>query len=467
MYKFRIVRVFEMLFIVMLFSFCSGCSNSPTLLSIEITPTNPSINTGTTQQFTANGTYSDNTIEDITSSVIWSSGTASVATISASGLATATSEGTSVITATLNSVSSTSNLTVDSSSLPNISLAGVYASGSTVDGENYFAVVWQGNSDGTLTAIDLSDPMDTNSTARSIFLGEDTIYAAGSHQPDGSEYDLPTIWEIDNGGSPVRTVLDFPEIPLETVTNGQVFSIYVSGTDVYSAGLYQYSDGAKQGAVLWKNAEAVDLNHTSDDIEAYSVYVIGTDAYVVGVDYASSVGIIWKVGEDDTVTEQELPNAIMVSSISGDGVKIFVAGVTDEGVPAIWIIEDGDITSSTKIELTDYPSTTPLSLHVNGTDLYLAGEDDTDSENTTPILWKIEDSGTGTITTISPSTGIAAHSICAKGTNVYAMGTDVGWSLTDPAVGWAITDNMDGAVSNLTFPNNAGSISEISCQQDN
>jgi uncharacterized protein YjdB len=77
-----------------------------TLTSIAVTPAAPSITAGATQQFTATGTYSDNSTANITSSVTWTSGTTSVATINAAGLATAVSAGSSTITATLSGISS-------------------------------------------------------------------------------------------------------------------------------------------------------------------------------------------------------------------------------------------------------------------------------------------------------------------------------------------------------------------------
>ena len=80
-------------------------STTPTLTSIAVTPANPSITKGTTQQFTATGTYSDNSTANITSQVSWTSGTTSVATITSSGLATGVAAGSSTITATLGSVS--------------------------------------------------------------------------------------------------------------------------------------------------------------------------------------------------------------------------------------------------------------------------------------------------------------------------------------------------------------------------
>ena len=76
-----------------------------TLVSIAVTPANPSIAKGTTQQFTATGTYSDSSTANITSSVTWGSGTTATATISAGGLATGVAAGTSTINATSGTIS--------------------------------------------------------------------------------------------------------------------------------------------------------------------------------------------------------------------------------------------------------------------------------------------------------------------------------------------------------------------------
>lgn len=83
----------------------------PTLTSITVTPANPSISKGTTQQFTATGTYTDATTADITASVTWSSTVTSVATISVGGLASAGGAGVSTITATSGSISGSATLT--------------------------------------------------------------------------------------------------------------------------------------------------------------------------------------------------------------------------------------------------------------------------------------------------------------------------------------------------------------------
>jgi hypothetical protein len=82
------------------------------LSSIAVTPANPSISNGTTQQFTAMGTYSDGSTQNVTNLVTWSSSDTVVDMISASGLATANGVGTSMIQATLSGVNGSTTLTV-------------------------------------------------------------------------------------------------------------------------------------------------------------------------------------------------------------------------------------------------------------------------------------------------------------------------------------------------------------------
>jgi trimeric autotransporter adhesin len=102
----------------------SGKSGSGTLIirgaklqSIAITPSNPSVfSTQSTQQFTATGTFADNTTLDITNLVQWSSSSTSVATINSSGVATLVGSGTTTITASISSsgttITANTNLTV-------------------------------------------------------------------------------------------------------------------------------------------------------------------------------------------------------------------------------------------------------------------------------------------------------------------------------------------------------------------
>ncbi len=86
--------------------------SSTTLVSIAVTPANASLFPGMTQQFTATGTYSDNSTKNITSSVAWSSTDTGVATITSTGLATGVAAGSTTIQATSNSISGSTDLTI-------------------------------------------------------------------------------------------------------------------------------------------------------------------------------------------------------------------------------------------------------------------------------------------------------------------------------------------------------------------
>ena len=84
----------------------------PTLSSIALMPVSQTISTGATQQFTAMGTYSDGSTQNISSQAAWASSSTAAATISGTGLATAVGPGTTTITAALSGVIAGTNLTV-------------------------------------------------------------------------------------------------------------------------------------------------------------------------------------------------------------------------------------------------------------------------------------------------------------------------------------------------------------------
>jgi hypothetical protein len=84
--------------------------SSATISTVTITPANPSIALGLTQQFAATGAFSDGTTQDITFDANWASSNTTVATVSNAaddnngGLATTVAAGTTTITATFGAV---------------------------------------------------------------------------------------------------------------------------------------------------------------------------------------------------------------------------------------------------------------------------------------------------------------------------------------------------------------------------
>ena len=122
----------KLLLAVLVLALMTGCSSggssssnniSPavTLVSLAVTPANPSIAQSTTETFIATGTYSDNTKQNITATATWSSSVTSVATVT-NGKATAVAPGQTTITATSGGISGSTTLTVTSATIASLAV---------------------------------------------------------------------------------------------------------------------------------------------------------------------------------------------------------------------------------------------------------------------------------------------------------------------------------------------------------
>lgn len=116
------------LFVTLMVASCGQFfPNSNTIVSITLSPASAQILPTGTQQFTATGTFGNNTSSDVTSQVTWASSATNVATISIAGLATPATPvtlGTTNITAKSGSViSPASVLTVSNKTIVSISVS--------------------------------------------------------------------------------------------------------------------------------------------------------------------------------------------------------------------------------------------------------------------------------------------------------------------------------------------------------
>jgi hypothetical protein len=89
----------------------TGCGDKqiPFLVSIAVAPAAADVPAGQTVQYQAEGTYSDNSMRDITNFVTWASSVLPVAAINAGGLASTFTQGTSTVTASLTGLNGTVN----------------------------------------------------------------------------------------------------------------------------------------------------------------------------------------------------------------------------------------------------------------------------------------------------------------------------------------------------------------------
>ncbi|HYA87910.1 MAG TPA: Ig-like domain-containing protein [Nitrospirota bacterium] len=240
-------------------------SNGAALTSIAIAPANPSITTGASQQFTATGTYSDSTTQNITGSVLWSSSNASSATISTAGLASGVSAGTTTIEAMSGTIYGTTTLTVTvgTTTLTYGNMSGAdLGAGANLNGAIPFPASNAWNTDIS------SAPVDTNSNAliSSIGLGTGLHPDFGSGLWSGAPIGIPYV--IVSNSQPMVSVLFTlyadesdpgpypvpPNAPIEgQLANGQAFGgdRHVLVIDRDSNLLYEMANAYPQSDGTW------------------------------------------------------------------------------------------------------------------------------------------------------------------------------------------------------------------------
>lgn len=298
------------------------------LVSIQATPALDTLPLGLTQQYTAIGTYSDNSTQDITPTVNWLSSETAVATINLSGLATTASIGSTTITANLTGITSNSaTLNVSAAELVSIQVTPLNTSISLGTNQQYTATGTY--TDGSTVDITASVTwMSSNTTTASIDnTGLATSNAVGNTQIRAS------LLGIDSSPSTL------------TVTNALLTSIVITptltsiplGTSQQYTAQGVYSDLSTQNItalVSWVSSDTaiatIDLLGMADTVS------LGTATITAFLDGITSNSV------DLTVTAAEL-----VSILVNPSDTVVPLGL-DELFTAI-----GTYTDSTALDITN------------------------------------------------------------------------------------------------------------------
>ena len=186
-----------------------------TVAKVTVTPATASLAPGATQQYTATATYSDNSQANVTSTATWTSSNTAVATVNASGLATAASAGSASITAAVGSVSGTAALTVTSPVTAG-QITVTPANASFDNGSTQQFTATEKMSDGTTTDVTSSVTWTSSNTAVA------TINASGL--ATGAGHGTTTITAALNGisGSTTATVTAAPQPGVASITTWHV-----------------------------------------------------------------------------------------------------------------------------------------------------------------------------------------------------------------------------------------------------
>jgi trimeric autotransporter adhesin len=244
------------------------------LVEIQVTPATPSLAKGTSLQFKATGVFSNNTTQDLTKDVAWSSSDEAVATISntdpSQGLAAALTVGTTTITAALGTVSGSTLLTVTDAVLVSIevtpaaiSLAvgrdvqfaatGVFSDDSTQVLTD--AVTWASSAD---LVAKISNTAGSKGLATALAVGETTISASF-------------------GGVTGQTTLTVTAAELETITVTAESATLAKGRSLQFTATGTFSDDTTQDLtkqVTWaSSAEAVALVSNADPTQGLALAV--------------------------------------------------------------------------------------------------------------------------------------------------------------------------------------------------
>jgi hypothetical protein len=122
--KLQLLAAFTALLLLAFAAGCTGFFVNPVLTTVTVSPATPSVIQGKTQQMTATATFDDGSTGS--TKVLWSTGDASVATISASGLLMGVSVGSTSVTATAQSngtISGSTTATVTCANIQSITLS--------------------------------------------------------------------------------------------------------------------------------------------------------------------------------------------------------------------------------------------------------------------------------------------------------------------------------------------------------
>jgi uncharacterized protein YjdB len=170
--------------------------NSVTLTSIALTPTSTIVAPASTLQWTAIGTFSDLSTQNVGTAATWTSSSPSTASVTSYGLVTGQSAGIATITASLQGISSTANVVVESATLSSISVfpssptvpqaisksltaIGTFGNGTGNTQDLTSAVTWTSSSAGVAT---ISNAAGTKGEATGVAPGSSTISAVFAGQ---------------------------------------------------------------------------------------------------------------------------------------------------------------------------------------------------------------------------------------------------------------------------------------------
>jgi hypothetical protein len=401
------------------------------ITSIVVTPANPSIAKGTTQQFTATATFSDGSTGDVTSQVTWSSGTTAVATITAAGLASGVTQGTSTITATSGTVNGSTLLTVGAAALSSITVTPTMGSvalgfklqyvaqGNYTDGSTAFitsTVAWASMNTSTAT---ISTMSGSKGLATGVMAGTTTITATQNGITGSASITV-------NGSVTLTSISVTPSA--NTMNVSQVKQLHATGT---------FSDGSTADITL-------QCTWTTSDS---TVATTGSNAVVKAV----ALGMATITAKNGSVTGTASVNVVPPSlvSIMVTPANPWIAVAGTQALTATGKFSDGSVQDITATATWTSSNTAVATMSANTATGVTAG---------TSTITATSGSITGTTTLTVTATPLMSIAVAPANSNLPA-GFDVQFTATgtfqdgstrnlNASVSWASMNTAAATISN-------------------
>ena len=270
------------------------------LVSIAVSPATASIARGRTQAFVATGTYSDSSTQNLSATATWTSGTPAVASVTSTGVASGLAVGTSLVTATLGTVSGNATLTVTPAVL--VSLAVTASNLSIARGRTQQFVATGTMSDGTTQNVSstatwtsgttATATVSTTGLATAVAIGT-SLFTATSGAVSGSATLTVTIQEL------VSIAVTAPSL---SIARGRTQQFVATGT---------YSDNSTQvltSVATW--ATGTPATATVNPTGLVTAVAVGTSTVTATSNTVTGSAIL-------TVTAAEIVSiAVTASSLS-------------------------------------------------------------------------------------------------------------------------------------------------------
>lgn len=221
------------------------------LNQLSVNPPAPSLASGTNLQLTAEGTFSDNSQRDLSSSVSWTSSDTAVASVSSTGLVTALAPGTSSISVQIGGVSSQVSLTVTSATVASVNIS---------PNPQTLAVGTSGQLTATATLTDGTQQNVTSSaTWSSSIPANATVTSAGLVSAVGAG---ESMVRASFGGRSGEALVVSTSASLSTIVVTPANPTLAAGTNQQLTATGQFSDGSTQNltsSVNWSSRDTTSV----------------------------------------------------------------------------------------------------------------------------------------------------------------------------------------------------------------